>query len=1232
MLVNRWTDRTYRHFVTIGLACITTSMAHAQWSVADSSGNMAIHAVSNYGPEGFLCISGELHTSTNAGADWNTTIPVLGSLPLFGIWNASHFPTTTEGLMAGAFDFNNQYAIVRSVDGGASWQMVHFSNAGVWPRRYTAMHFPTAVVGYAVGSNGRISKTTNSGDNWFDLALPVGPDINSVYFATATNGAIAGDGFVAYTSSGGTAWSTTAVQGNHALAGAGQVVVAAGPGLLHVSTNGGATWAAREAPFASVSDLHVFNEQEFVVVDETQYKLFITDSGGDAWETAVLPTDAYIAAVQFLTPEVGALVGGTGQHSLIMTTSTGAGPGEPYVDITSTTAQSCGSTILSLEAQGVDPGWTLTWLRDGTEVGAGPSIDLEYTVSNNAGIELLVSNGVRTSSTPWNDDVAVIQPFTVDAGEQTFLCADGTGQLSVNAPIGASVLWSPVTGLSDPTSTDPNVSGLTGSTDYTVTVSVGPCTASDAVTVDVAPEIQPIVWNDLLTEGYTQGLFQFLDEHNGFVGEANNTMWRTHDGGLTWDSLSVTGEAEGVQNRLCMTDPFNGYFNDEYQLFHTTDGWETYDTIPNETTILGNYRKEMFARNRDTLLLMCSRFPGPNYRLLRSTDAGYSWTQVYEGGRVIHDIQFLPNNGVLIAGGEGLFTSYMARSWDGGSTWSEVGLPPGSPAVYDLELTEDGTLYAVAYDEVWRSTDLGTTWAFNFTGPGPLSQGFGYIHFQGPDSGLVSINGTLFRTVTGGDCWQGAGPNIQPYIGNIGEVDGTWFMQASEEPWSFKTLYRSDPPSPGLRFVLANDTICSGTAQHAVNNSIGFTSFGWWLDGSLLTTDEQPEIPVLGPGDHELELRGTNGNGTQVLSRFFHVESFTATAELSFSEVPCWANDTVRIAANSTNPVLGYAWYRLNGPLVVPEPGGGAEHAVVASGNSTTYYAAPISRSGCLGSLSAPITVVATDAIPGMIIPQGPSAVCTWGQPTSTTYFAMPQGTPTDLTGFAWSMTPTSSGTIAFAGDSCVVNWDPLYNGSASLKVSAIDACGTGPVATRVVNVDRGVRVLTQPQDLIVEVGSPFSLSVVLDAAVTGSRRWYQDGEIIATSVNSISFPAATFDMAGDYHWTGQISSVCGVLSSDTITVTVTGPTGFSTALGKNNLSVYPNPFSGLISVVLPALEHTAKLTALDATGRMIMERSLPIGSSYTIELDLSGTRSGPIILWLKGQDINAHAAVVKLP
>lgn len=142
--------------------------------------------------------------TTNSGKNWTSRYLEDG---FYNLWDCCFFNSTT-GIVAGASPVLESY-LSRTTDGGLTWIRIDAPVlSGVSP-----MTFANERIGYLYGSsqflNSSIYKTTNGGLNWFRTNIYQLPfDVKSI-FTIDTNHVYAAltNGYILYTSNGGTGWT-----------------------------------------------------------------------------------------------------------------------------------------------------------------------------------------------------------------------------------------------------------------------------------------------------------------------------------------------------------------------------------------------------------------------------------------------------------------------------------------------------------------------------------------------------------------------------------------------------------------------------------------------------------------------------------------------------------------------------------------------------------------------------------------------------------------------------------------------------------------------------------------------------------------------------------------------------------------------------------------------------------------------------------------------------------------
>ena len=185
-----------------------------------------------------------------------------------------------------------------------------------------------------------------------------------------------------------------------------------------------------------------------------------------------------------------------------------------------------------------------------------------------------------------------------------------------------------------------------------------------------------------------------------------------------------------------------------------------------------------FAARGDSLAVVGVQGEG----LLRTTDAGASWSTVFSYGPMFNGIGFVGTDTVIAHGDPDAQGIMVARSTDAGATWTRLtNLPPELPtdamsnAVWFPQDTYGRTMWIAIYvypgpiPRILRTTDAGESWSLLenamtphrgvFATVGTLtfvddSVGYQVSHWNDLDYYEHSI-GYLFKTTDGGATWSG---------------------------------------------------------------------------------------------------------------------------------------------------------------------------------------------------------------------------------------------------------------------------------------------------------------------------------------------------------------------------------------------------------------------------------------------------------------------------------------------
>jgi photosystem II stability/assembly factor-like uncharacterized protein len=416
---------------------LSGGMLHAQWSAAITGAPGSMNCVSLVANHIFIG-GDQIVKSPDGGASWSAaSLKHVAGFELIGtnLYDIHFFDEQNGVAVGGILDLGKDI-ILRTTDGGASWSFAYegFGNGGAI-FTLNDLFFIDNNIGWAVGRNGNIYKTTNTGVSWVSQPSGTNSELYSVWFVNANLGFAAGSNVLLKTVNGGANWFPLSLNGAQKVVFADANTGYAGGGTtIYKTTDGGVNWSQLPLPVVGgyLTDLHLSSTQAcYALFNNTVLR---STDGGQSWEAAASVSAAFSEVRQFewLNDHQAVAVGG----ALICWITNNAGaPYKPIVDYAVPQIPCSGvpQTILNKTAD--LPNYTYRWLVNGVLASTQRNPEIVFPApGTDYNLRLEVFNGEATGDVAYFVHTAptfVLIPPSLFAspnplcqGEQVVLHAD----------------------------------------------------------------------------------------------------------------------------------------------------------------------------------------------------------------------------------------------------------------------------------------------------------------------------------------------------------------------------------------------------------------------------------------------------------------------------------------------------------------------------------------------------------------------------------------------------------------------------------------------------------------------------------------------------------------------------------------------------------------------------------------------------------------------------------------
>ncbi|GJM35026.1 MAG: hypothetical protein DHS20C18_40270 [Saprospiraceae bacterium] len=233
----------------------------------------------------------------------------------------------------------------------------------------------------------------------------------------------------------------------------------------------------------------------------------------------------------------------------------------------------------------------------------------------------------------------------------------------------------------------------------------------------------------------------FLDEENGWVTHSSRTIFKTSNGGETWEEFDFSTDDTRTPYDIKFANVDTGYMVSNYaRVYRSVDGGESWDIVfENEDWELATLD---FVNGKEGWIAGSISSGGP-VRVLHTIDAGETWEEQLAapssgngsfGPNV--DLHFL-NNQI------GWFvnrTNLVYKTENGGESWNSFSIAQGGNAYAMRIFFINDTLgwaASTVSSSIYVTTDGGISWHSQSTDP-YFNVGNTSIFMTGPDNGVAA--------------------------------------------------------------------------------------------------------------------------------------------------------------------------------------------------------------------------------------------------------------------------------------------------------------------------------------------------------------------------------------------------------------------------------------------------------------------------------------------------------------
>lgn len=310
------------------LVAMHSTVVLAQWQETNYSASMSIEDISFVNEDvGYVVGYHEVYKTVNGGDSWILSVAnIFPNGP-----RLVHFINQNVGFIAGSSgSLLTPIHVAKTINGGFSWNVTELEGNDQTFSYGRDLFFIDANIGFLVCNGGSVYRTTDQGSNWDRVYNEPGNDFSAIHFPTAAIGYMVPvyGNEIYRTINGGNTWSTLPLPSNYSMTDvffhdSQTGFITCTYSKILKTTDGGLTWT--ETDFGT--------QDEFNAIAFTNYNtgyavgangtLVTTSNGGASWTPQASGVGHHLRCIDFPNDSVGYI--GTALYGKVLKTTNGGG-------------------------------------------------------------------------------------------------------------------------------------------------------------------------------------------------------------------------------------------------------------------------------------------------------------------------------------------------------------------------------------------------------------------------------------------------------------------------------------------------------------------------------------------------------------------------------------------------------------------------------------------------------------------------------------------------------------------------------------------------------------------------------------------------------------------------------------------------------------------------------------------------------------------------------------------